>query len=146
MNILHPDDVQSLFETWSVIVASGEPGEIQARMRRFDGGYRWFLLRVAPLRDDSGQLIAWWGINVEIDDRKNAEDLLAGEKRLLEMMARGEPLPRCSKRFAEFSKSTPAVLSVRFCWPIPRAANCGTLQRRAFHLNTFNGSMEMKQP
>jgi PAS domain S-box-containing protein len=57
-NILHPDDMQSLFETWSAIVASGEPGEIQARMRRFDGEYRWFLFRVAPLHDESGQLIA----------------------------------------------------------------------------------------
>jgi PAS domain S-box-containing protein len=91
-NILHPDDIQSLFETWSAIVTSGEPGEIQARIRRFDGEYRWFLFRVAPLRDESGRLVAWWGIDVEIDARKNAEDLLAGEKRLLEMMARGDPL------------------------------------------------------
>ncbi len=91
-NILHPDDLQSLFETWSAIVASGKPGEIQARMRRFDGEYRWFLFRVAPLRDNLGRLVAWWGIDVEIDERKNAEDLLAGEKRLLEMVAKGDPL------------------------------------------------------
>ncbi len=81
-----------LFETWRALVASGEPGEIQARMRRFDGEYRWFLFRVAPLRDDLGGLVAWWGIDVEIDERKNAEDLLAGEKRLLEMGAKGDPL------------------------------------------------------
>jgi PAS domain S-box-containing protein len=49
-NILHPEDVQGLFESWNSIVASGEPGEIQARMRRHDGEYRWFLFRVAPLR------------------------------------------------------------------------------------------------
>jgi PAS domain S-box-containing protein len=92
INILHHDDLQGLFEKWRDIVASGEPGEIQARMRRFDGEYRWFLFRVAPLYDDLGRLVAWWGIDVEINERKNAEDLLAGEKRLLEMVAKGEPL------------------------------------------------------
>src|SRR5882724_733915 len=56
---LHPDDRQGLFETWSAIVASGQPGEIQARLRRFDGEYRWFLFRVAPLRDESGRLVSW---------------------------------------------------------------------------------------
>ncbi|PYS40875.1 MAG: hypothetical protein DMG14_09190 [Acidobacteria bacterium] len=91
-NILHPDDMQSLLESWGAIVASGDEGEIQARMRRFDGQYRWFLFRVAPLRDDSGRLVAWWGIDVEIDERKNAEDLLEGENKLLEMIATGAPL------------------------------------------------------
>jgi PAS domain S-box-containing protein len=75
-NILHPDDFQGLFETWSAIVASGQPGEIQARMRRFDGEYRWFLFRVAPLRDESGRLVAWWGIDLDIHDRIRAEDKL----------------------------------------------------------------------
>lgn len=113
-NILHADDMQPLFDAWQAIVASGREGEIQARMRRFDGAYRWFLFRVAPLYDAAGTLIAWWGVDVEIDDRKRAEDdlrsaladttgileerrraeaLLAGEKRLLEMMANGEDLP-----------------------------------------------------
>jgi PAS domain S-box-containing protein len=113
-NILHPDDLQPLFDAWQAIVASGREGEIQARMRRFDGEYRWFLFRVAPLYDAGGTLIAWWGVDIEIDERKQAEDnlrralaettgileqrrraeaLLAGEKRLLEMMASGEALP-----------------------------------------------------
>jgi PAS domain S-box-containing protein len=75
-NILHPDDVQGLFATWSAIVASGQPGELQARMRRHDGEYRWFLFRVAPLRDESGSLIAWWGIDLDIHDRIRAEERL----------------------------------------------------------------------
>ena len=75
-NILHPDDMQGLFETWSAIVASGRESEIQARMKRFDGEYRWFLFRVAPLKDHSGQLVGWLGIDVEIDERKRSEDQL----------------------------------------------------------------------
>lgn len=113
-NILHPDDMDPLFEAWQAIVATGREGEIQARMRRFDGEYRWFLFRVAPLYGEAGALSTWWGIDVEIDERKRAEDqlrqalteaqaviedrkraetLLTGEKRLLEMMARGDALP-----------------------------------------------------
>jgi len=93
-NILHPEDVQGLFESWNSIVASGEPGEIQARMRRHDGEYRWFLFRVAPLREADGNLVAWWGIDVEIHERKNAETLLEGENNLLEMIATGtDPNP-----------------------------------------------------
>jgi PAS domain S-box-containing protein len=74
--ILHPDDLQGLFATWSAIVASGQPGEMQARMRRYDGEYRWFLFRVAPLRDQSGRLVSWWGIDLDIHDRIRAEDKL----------------------------------------------------------------------
>jgi PAS domain S-box-containing protein len=75
-NILHPDDMEALFDAWQSIVASGKQGEIQARMRRFDGEYKWFLFRVAPLYDGGGRLIAWWGVDVEIDERKQAEDRL----------------------------------------------------------------------
>jgi len=76
LNILHPDDVEGLFDAWRAIVASGQEGEIQARMRRFDGEYKWFLFRVAPLHDRSGQVVAWLGVDVEIDARKRAEDEL----------------------------------------------------------------------
>ena len=92
-NILHPDDMQGLFQTWSAIVASGQEGEIQARMRRYDGEYRWFLFRVAPFYDSSGRLVAWIGIDIEIDERRRVESLLAAEKRTLEMIAGGASLP-----------------------------------------------------
>ncbi len=45
-------------------------------MRRFDGEYRWFLLRASPLRDESGKIVKWYGTNTDIDDRKRAEEEL----------------------------------------------------------------------
>ncbi|WP_263358597.1 PAS domain-containing protein [Acidicapsa ligni] len=75
-NILHPDDMESLYRAWSAIVACGKEGEIQARMRRFDGEYRWFLFRVAPLQDEMGTLIGWLGVDIEIDERQHAQDQL----------------------------------------------------------------------
>jgi PAS domain S-box-containing protein len=70
---IHPDDLNSLFATWQRIIASEEPGEAEARLRRHDGEYRWFLFRVNPLRDDSGCIVNWYGTNTDIDGRKRAE-------------------------------------------------------------------------
>ena len=56
------------------------------------GEYRWFLVRAVPVRDENGDIIKWFGTNTDIDDRKNAEAWLAGENRILEMVATGKPL------------------------------------------------------
>jgi PAS domain S-box-containing protein len=89
---IHPEDLPELLERWQSILASGEPREMEARLRRFDGEYRWFLFRTCPLADASGRVVKWCGMNTAIDDRRRAEALLAGEKRLLEMIATGKSL------------------------------------------------------
>jgi PAS domain S-box-containing protein len=73
---IHPEDLSRLTEYWRFILAAGEPGEVEARLRRFDGEYRWFLFRARPQRDDSGTVIQWYGTNTDIEDRKRAEDAL----------------------------------------------------------------------
>jgi PAS domain S-box-containing protein len=73
---IHPDDVQGLGDTWRGLLAAGIAGEAQARMRRYDGEYRWFLFRANPLRDESGAIIKWHGTSIDIEDRKRAEDEL----------------------------------------------------------------------
>jgi PAS domain S-box-containing protein len=70
---LHPDDVNGLATTWQRIMASEAPGEAEARLRRRDGEYRWFLFRASPLRDESGRIVRWYGVNTDIEDRKRAE-------------------------------------------------------------------------
>lgn len=89
----HPEDLPPLMERWLKMLASGEPDEIEARLRRHDGVYRWFLIRAEPFCDESGEIVRWYGTSTDIDDRKRAEALLAGEKRLLEMVASGSSLP-----------------------------------------------------
>jgi formate hydrogenlyase transcriptional activator len=98
---IHPDDLGTLRETWARLLASGAPGEAEVRLRRFDGAYRWCLCRAVPVRDELGHLVHWSGTATDIEDRKQAEAalqwskaLLAGEKRVLEMIAQGEALPR----------------------------------------------------
>ena len=79
---IHPEDLPGLTDTWGRVLASGKPGEAEARMRRFDGVYRWFLFRAEPSFDANGKILAWYGVNTDIEDRKQAEDALRlGERR-----------------------------------------------------------------
>jgi len=69
----HPDDLPALMERWLKMLTSGEPDEIEARLRRHDGAYRWFLIRAQPFRDETGKILRWYGTSTDIDDRKRAE-------------------------------------------------------------------------
>jgi PAS domain S-box-containing protein len=73
---VHPDDIPGLREYWRDLVASEQPGEAEARLRRFDGAYRWFLFRAGPLRDDSGKVVRWYGTNADIQAHKEAAEEL----------------------------------------------------------------------
>src|ERR1700732_4179031 len=89
---IHPDDLPRVLDVWQGLLVSGKSGELETRLRRADGVYRWFLFRVEPLRDPQGAIAKWYGTNTDIDDRKRAETLLAGENQILEMVATGKPL------------------------------------------------------
>ncbi len=89
---LHAEDRDRLLDFWRLLLAAGEAGEIEARLRRYDGEYRWFLFRIEPVRDNRGDIFKWYGANTDIEDRKRAEALLAAEKRTLEMIADGASL------------------------------------------------------
>jgi PAS domain S-box-containing protein len=71
---VHPEDVAALVQKWHAALASGEPLEVESRVRRADGSYRAFLHRKLPLRDDRGNIVKWFGSSVDIEDRKRAEE------------------------------------------------------------------------
>jgi PAS domain S-box-containing protein len=91
-NFLHPDDVEPTVRAWSRAVATGQPYEIQCRLRRSDSVYRWFRMLGQAARDNEGGVSRWYGLLIDIDDWKRAEAMLAGEKRLLEMVAGGHSM------------------------------------------------------
>src|SRR3984885_12691919 len=72
----HPDDKKGMLVKWSAIRQSGMRGGLEARLRRFDGEYRWFLFEAVPLRDESGNIVKWYGSSTDIEDRRLAEDAL----------------------------------------------------------------------
>jgi PAS domain S-box-containing protein len=69
----HPDDKKRMLKKWSAIRESGMRGELEARLRRYDGEYRWFLFQAVPLRDESGNIVKWYGSSTDIEDRKRTE-------------------------------------------------------------------------
>src|SRR5262249_42973190 len=78
----HPEDLPPLTEKWEKMLVSGESGEGEARLRRHDGVYRWFLIRAQAFRDESGKIVRWYGTSTDIDDRKRAEDAQARQARV----------------------------------------------------------------
>jgi PAS domain S-box-containing protein len=71
---LHPEDAEGLLKIWRSSLASGAPLEAEARMLRFDGTYRWLLFRANALRDESGNIVKWYGTSTDIDDLKRVEE------------------------------------------------------------------------
>jgi PAS domain S-box-containing protein len=74
--VVHPEDLPRVIEKWLADMAAGEPSEDEMRLRRADGEYRWFLVRTAPLRDGHGNVVEWYGVSIDIEDRKRAEEAL----------------------------------------------------------------------
>jgi PAS domain S-box-containing protein len=75
--------LEQLLDKFQALLASGEPGEFEARLRRFDGEYRWFLIRAVPFRDETGKIVKWYGSSTDIEDRKRAEETLRQDEREL---------------------------------------------------------------
>jgi len=83
---VHPDDLNDLVDYWRRVVASGQPGEIEGRLRRFDGVYRWFLFRATPSLDENGRVVKWYGTNTDVEERKRAEQVLAVQNTRLQLL------------------------------------------------------------
>src|SRR6266700_3623846 len=105
---VHPEDLARVIEVITRSMASGAPYEVEERIRRFDGVYRCFQVRGLPLRDSNGRIVRWYVLLTDIDDRKRAEAQLAGEKRLLEMVASSCPLTDVLTAVCKFVEDTSA--------------------------------------
>lgn len=89
---VHPDDLPTAIASWTRSVETGQPYEIEQRLRRADGAYRWFQVRGLPLRGADGRVARWYVLQTDIHERKQAEALLAAEKQLLELVAGGRSI------------------------------------------------------
>jgi formate hydrogenlyase transcriptional activator len=80
---IHPEDRVLLLQKWQRLLSSGKPGEMEARLRRHDGVFRWFLMRVEPLRDETGKIVKWYGTCTDIETLKETEAKLREDEREL---------------------------------------------------------------
>src|SRR5258705_13087416 len=81
ITLLHPDDQEESRKAWSNCLRAGEAAEFSLRVRNAQGGYRWFLSRVEPLRASDGTLLLWVGVNLDIEELKCAEQALRESER-----------------------------------------------------------------
>jgi formate hydrogenlyase transcriptional activator len=119
--IYHPDDLERVREEREKALAIGEPFELEQRVRRNDGQYRWFLIRYNPLRDDNGHVMRWYSTATDIQDRKLAEEKMRNENLALreviadpsmfeEIVGSSEPLRRVLSQVAKVAGTDSTVL------------------------------------
>src|SRR6266513_405976 len=94
---VHPEDVATLVQKWHAALASGEPLEVESRVRRADGSYRALLHRNVPLHDEQGKIVKWFGSSIDIEDRQCAEEQL---RRSAQELQRSEFYLREGERLA----------------------------------------------
>jgi formate hydrogenlyase transcriptional activator len=104
--LFHPDDFERVRERRQNALRHGVPFELEVRLRRRDGQYRWFLFRYNPLRDDEGRIIRWYATGIDIEDRKQAEERIQNEN-----MALREEIDRTSM-FEEIVGSSASLCKV----------------------------------
>jgi PAS domain S-box-containing protein len=102
---VHPDDLERVQSERSVGFSRGVPFESEKRLLGTDGQFRWFLFRYKPMVSDDGEIVRWFATATDIDDRKRAEDLAAGEKRLLEMVTSGHSMQGILEALCQFVES-----------------------------------------
>jgi PAS domain S-box-containing protein len=88
----HPDEVEAVARGWRQAVQAEEPYEVLQRLRRADGEYRWHLGRTVPMRDAGGAVTGWVSTNIDIDDRKQAEEQLEAALAEIEATYQGAPI------------------------------------------------------
>jgi PAS domain S-box-containing protein len=103
---VHPDDNGRIDDFFGHAVARGSADELELRVRKRDGTYRWFLARFNPLRDEQGQITRWYLTGTDIEDRKQAEDRLRTEN-----VALREEIDKASM-FEEIVGTSPALRTV----------------------------------
>jgi PAS domain S-box-containing protein len=89
---LHPEDSQRMPDTWTALRRAEGPGDFEARLKRLDGVFRWFLFHAEPHRGPDGALVGWYGTATDIEDRKRTQSLHAAEMRTLQMITDGASL------------------------------------------------------
>jgi PAS domain S-box-containing protein len=107
-DVVHPDDLQHTIDALMKAHETGQAYNVESRHRRADGIYRWFNVLGLPLRDTEGEILCWFHLLIDIDGRRRAEAQLAGEKRLLEMVASNCPLTDVLTALCKFVEDTSA--------------------------------------
>jgi PAS domain S-box-containing protein len=112
LQLVHPDDVDSTIRIWRQNTQTGEPHQVTYRLRRADGAYRWFDVRGEPLRDNEGRVVRWYGICIDVEDRRRTEEALRNTQERLSMASQVATVGELSASIAhEVNQPLTAVVS-----------------------------------
>src|SRR5579864_6483338 len=89
--VIHPRDITDLRERWQTALLRSTSFETEARLRRADGCYRWFLIQALPLRDSNGRIIRWYGTNTDVEELKLAQEELQKQTSRLDQLFEQAP-------------------------------------------------------
>jgi PAS domain S-box-containing protein len=102
--LIHPQEKSDFVEKWGAALENGHSFQTEARIRRTDGCYRWFLIRALPVRQANGSIHRWYGTNVEIEDLKRAQEEIIERKRAEEQLLESET------RFQVMADTAPVLI------------------------------------
>jgi len=118
--VTHPEDVERLLAGIQEAMANGQAAEIEARMRKHDGQYRWFLYQIYPLTDEEGRVVRWCGTRIDIEERKQTQERAQRENLALreeidkvsmfeEIVGTSQPLQAVLNRVAKVARTDSTV-------------------------------------
>lgn len=113
-SVIHPEDWQRCLETWTRALKSGEPYEVEYRLKRHDGAFLWHLGAALPQRE-GGRIVRWFGTCTDIDARKRSARLLEQARQTLEALvaARTQALEEGGRRLRAFLEAMPAIAWIK---------------------------------
>jgi PAS domain S-box-containing protein len=112
LQLLHPDDIESTIRIWRQNTETGHSHQVTYRLRRADGTYRWFDVRGEPLRDIEGRVVQWYGICIDVEDRKRTEEALRNTQDRLSIASQVATVGELSASIAhEVNQPLTAVVS-----------------------------------
>jgi PAS domain S-box-containing protein len=88
LSLVHEDDLAELPERWAAVLATGEPFEVQYRLRRHDGAFRWHIVRGGPVKDAHGNVLRWTGACTDIEDMRVAVEQARDSIEMLQSMGK----------------------------------------------------------
>lgn len=135
-DVVHDEDIGGVAQRWSESLTAGEEYEVEFRLLRSDGVYRWYLGRAIPVRDTSGAIVKWLGTNTDIDDQKTARNVMTAQVEITQLLMNARSLEEAATPLLE-AVCRNLFWSCAQLWVVDRSSD--TLQRAA---GWCSGSMQ----
>ncbi|WP_438028710.1 PAS domain S-box protein [Sorangium sp. So ce233] len=132
--VVHPDDAPRSAAAWRAAFAGGAASELEVRLRRRDGAYRWFLGRAEPIKDAGGRVVRWFGTFADVDDQKRADESLRDSEERLRLALAGGQVSELTLRDSEELFRNMADHAPVMIWVTRADASCTYLNRRWYEL------------